>query len=64
MGRWVTPEEAALSGFSPGAQARVVSVTMIDEWHAVVIVDTVPSHPIESDCHLGTDGLWEEWSAG
>ena len=58
-----TPEEAALSGYSPSAQAHVVSVTWINEWHAVVVVDMVPSHPMESDCHRGRDGLWTEFSA-
>ena len=64
MSGYASPEEAALSGFSPGARARVVAVEMIDEWHAVVTVDTEPSHPIQSECHRDQAGLWTEWSAG
>jgi hypothetical protein len=61
---WSTPEEAALSGYSPGAAARVASVEMIDEHHAIVTVDTVPSHRMACDCRRDRDGLWREWSAG
>jgi hypothetical protein len=60
---WSTPEEAALSGYSLGAAARVASVDMIDEQHAIVTVDTVPSHQMECDCRRDRDGLWREWSA-
>jgi hypothetical protein len=60
---YATPEEAALSGFSPGAEARVVSVEMIDEWHAKVVVETVPSHPITSDVRRDRSGRWTEWSS-
>jgi len=61
---YATPEEAALSGFTPGAEAHVVSVEMIHNWHARVVVDTVPSHPITSDVHRDLRGRWTEWSAG
>jgi len=37
---YATPEEAALSGYTPGAEAHVVSVEMIEDWHARVVVDT------------------------
>jgi len=61
---YATPEEAALSGFSPGAEARVLSVEMIDDWYAKVVVDTVPSHPITSVVHRDRSGRWTEFSAG
>ena len=64
MPDYATPQEAALGGFSPGAEARVLSVEMIDEWRAVVAVDTVPSHPIRCAVHRNRSGRWTEFSAG
>jgi hypothetical protein len=58
-----TPEQAAMSGYTPGARARVISVRMIDEWTAEVVVDTEPSHPITSICIRDLDGRWDESSA-
>ena len=59
-----TPEEAALAGFSPAAGAQVVSIDMVNDREARVIVDTVPSHPITSDVRRDLRGRWTEWSAG
>jgi hypothetical protein len=60
---YATPGEAALSGYSPGAQAYVLSVEMIDEWHAHVVVETVPSHPVTCDVHRDENGRWSEFSS-
>ncbi len=38
------------------AQAFVVRVEYIDEHHATVITDTVPSHPMANDCFRKLDG--------
>jgi hypothetical protein len=58
-----SPEEAALGGYSVGAKPRVLSVRMIDEKTAEVIVDTEPSHPMMSRCCRSADGQWFESSA-
>jgi hypothetical protein len=60
---FATPEEAALGGYSLGAEAFVVSVWMIDDWHADVIVDTVPTHPVTVTCGRNLDGTWIELSS-
>lgn len=52
-----SPEAAALSGWPPKAQARVVKVWMICETEAFVIVDTEPSHPMRVHCER-VDGRW------
>jgi hypothetical protein len=39
---YATPGAAALSGYSPQARARVVSIEMISDWQATVVVDTEP----------------------
>jgi hypothetical protein len=66
VGGYDTPEEAALSGYSPGAKAFVVSVEMLDPSRARVVVDSVPSHPITSTCSRDPDdGRWDEgWASG
>jgi hypothetical protein len=61
---YASPEEAALGGFTRGAEAHVVSVEWINDRNARVVVDTVPSHPITSDVHQDLRGRWSEWSAG
>jgi hypothetical protein len=58
-----TPEEAALVGYSVRAKARVLSVRMIDQRTAEVIVDTEPSHWMMSRCVRSDDGQWFESSA-
>jgi hypothetical protein len=63
VGEYATPEQAALSGYSPGAKAFVVSVEMIDPETARVAVDMVPHHPVTSICLLDTDGRWVEGQA-
>jgi hypothetical protein len=63
-GEFATPEEAALAGYSPGAEAFVVSTTLHNPWHATVVIDTVPSHPITSDVHCDMRGRWAECSSG
>lgn len=47
-----TPEEAVLAEWDdyPGAAARVISVTYSGENEAVVVTDTVPSHPMWNYC--------------
>jgi hypothetical protein len=66
VGDYATLEEAALSGYSPAAKAFVVSVEMVDEWTARVIVDSVPSHPMTCTCGRDPeDGRWiEMWDSG
>ena len=63
MGDYATPEEAALSGYTRGAKAFVVSVEMLDPQTARVIVDMEPHHPVTSFCLLDSDGLWVEGQA-
>ena len=58
-----TPEEAALRGYTAGAKPRVLSVRMIDDTTAEVIVDTEPSHRMMSICSRSEDGQWFESSA-
>jgi hypothetical protein len=55
-----TAEEAMLSGYTPGAAARVVEVTMLNENHSRVRVDTDPSHPYSSIIHRHANGRWTE----
>lgn len=56
---FVTPEEAAMAEWDayPNAQARVIRVEYTDEVNAVVITDTVPSHPMYNYCER-TDRGW------
>jgi hypothetical protein len=56
-----TPEAAALAGWAPAADARVVRVEQCSDpsfpdrvW---VFVDTNPSHPMRASCEL-TDAGW------
>ena len=58
-GAFATPEAAALAEWDryPEAQARVVTVEYLDETHAVVVIDTVPSHPMWNRCER-TDRGW------
>lgn len=54
-----TPEDAALAEWEddPEAAARVISVDYRDDSNAVVVTDTVPSHPIWNYC-LRTPNGW------
>ncbi len=54
-----TPEDAALAEWEdhPEAAARVISVDYRDDNNAVVVTDTVPSHPIWNYC-LRTPNGW------
>ncbi|MBX3313300.1 MAG: hypothetical protein KF906_03180 [Actinobacteria bacterium] len=47
-----SPAQAALAEWDayPNAGAHVVRVTFEDEDHAIVVVDTVPSHPMWNYC--------------
>ena len=47
-----TPEGAALAEWNayPEAQARVISVEYTDADHAIVVIDTDPSHPECNNC--------------
>jgi hypothetical protein len=61
---FLTPEDAALNGFSTGAAARVrASAINEDVGRAVVLVDTDPTHPIEVICVLDGD-RWHEAGSG
>ncbi|MCA1683012.1 MAG: hypothetical protein LC685_03325 [Actinobacteria bacterium] len=53
-----TPEEAALAEWDdyPGAAARIISVTYSGENEAVVVTDTVPSHPMWNYCVRTAEG--------
>ncbi len=55
---YATPEEAALSGWSPAAKPRVV-MFRAGEDEAFVYIDTVPSHPMRVVCKRRSDGQWE-----
>ena len=48
-------EEAALSSYSPAAEARVIRVEVIDSNHVDVIIDFVSSHPMCSHSELTPD---------
>jgi hypothetical protein len=54
-----SPEDAVMAGWLayPQAEARVVSVEYRDEDHAVVVTDTVPSHPMWNYCER-REGGW------
>jgi hypothetical protein len=54
-----TPEAAALAEWDayPQAEAKVLSVEYAGEDDAVVITDTVPSHPMWNYC-VRTAGGW------
>ena len=45
-----SPEEAALSSYSPAAEARVLRIEVIDSHHVDVIIDFATSHPMR--CHI------------
>jgi hypothetical protein len=55
---YATPEEAAMAEWDayPEAQAHVVRVEVVDEDHAVVVTDTVPSHPMWNYCERKPEG--------
>lgn len=55
-----SPEEAALGGWPPEARARVVKV-IADEYEAIVIVDTEPSHPMQVHCCRTPTGWIDLW---
>ncbi len=54
-----SPEEAALAEWAgmPQSEARVISVEYLDVDRAVVVTDTVPSHPMWN-CFLRTPEGW------
>jgi hypothetical protein len=53
-----TPEQAALAEWEaqPLARVRVIKVEYEDDDHAIVIADTVPSHPMRNQCERTNDG--------
>ena len=53
-----TPEEAALSGWTPEWRAYVIDTRYESEDRARVLVDTIPSHPMEVTCQR-TAGKWD-----
>src|SRR5262249_10357588 len=53
-----TPEEAALVGWAPVSQASVIRTYAWSDDEAHVIVDTIPSHPMDVSCTRQADGLW------
>jgi hypothetical protein len=53
-----SPEEAALSGWTPAAEAYVIETRYEYEDVARVLVDTVPSHPMLVTCER-RDGKWD-----
>jgi len=61
---YAMPEEAALDGYTPAMQARVVSVRMTDDDNAEVDVDTFPSHPMTIQVGRRPDGRWIAWRPG
>jgi hypothetical protein len=54
-----TPEAAALAGWDrhPNVEVRVLKVEYSSPGSAVVITDTVPSHPMHNVCHR-TEAGW------
>lgn len=56
-----SPEEAALSGWEPISQARVVEVVREGTDSVYVVVDTEPSHPMRVHCER-VDGRWH-WAS-
>lgn len=56
---YATPEQAALSSYSPAAGAHVVRTEVIDADHADVIIDFASSHPMRCHCERTIDG-WIE----
>lgn len=52
MTAYPTPENAAMAEWDayPEAKAFLVSVEYVDRDYAVVVTDTVPSHPIWNYC--------------
>jgi hypothetical protein len=54
-----SPEDAVMAEWLayPEAEARVVTVEYLDEDHAVVLTDTVPSHPMWNHCER-REGGW------
>jgi hypothetical protein len=52
-----SPEEAALTGWEPGAGARILRSEVISDDRVDVIVDTEPSHPMRVHCQR-EGGLW------
>ena len=53
-----TPEEAALAEWSSYSrvEVRVIEVRYVDNDHAVVVTDTVPSHPMHNQCERTSEG--------
>jgi len=57
---YLSPEEAALAGWEPGAKARVLRTEGVSPTEVDVIVDTEPTHPMRVHCRL-EGGLWRFW---
>jgi hypothetical protein len=54
-----TPEEAALSGWSPVSKPRVVKRLRGSEVSVWIVVDTEPSHPMRVHCErIGGRWFW------
>jgi hypothetical protein len=55
---FATPEDPTLAEWAdiPQAEARVISVEYVDDDHAVVVTDTVPSHPMWNYCERSRAG--------
>ena len=52
------PERAALAewGAHPPAHAQVVRFEKVDQEHAIVVTDTLPSRPMRDDCLRTSEG--------
>jgi hypothetical protein len=57
-GDFATPEEAALRPYADLVAARVLSVEVIDEWHAIVKVHVESSGPLNRAVYRLRDGWW------
>jgi hypothetical protein len=57
-----TPEAAAMTGYTPEANAHVLAIVWIDADSAWLGLDTVPSHPMQVSC-ARFDGQWYELAA-
>lgn len=56
---FATPEQAAVSSYSPAVGAHVLRTEVIDADHVDVIIDFAASHPMRCHCELTSDG-WVE----
>ena len=53
---FASAEAAALSSYSPAAEAHVIGFEVLDSHHVDVIIDFVPSHLMRCHCELTSDG--------